>query len=172
MALPLAFTLTDFHARMATAATWLLLIAGVVSTWLTAVALSHISLRTLKSCAAHVGRARVVASALVGACAAIAGMVTAQKVEGDWFNARRQAFATADAARWEQSLRAIQSNWFCTRSRCLVPICVDLIVRYGPIVGKEGSGSALDAANLPPELNEPFLKVYGRSMTQVCTGRE
>lgn len=158
--------------RLAGLAAGLLLVVSVLSPWLTAFALGHVTFRTLQACTGYIGKARAIAWCIVGIVFVAGTMGLAQKVDADWRAPRTQSFQTADLTRWEKSLEVIKTNWFCGRRRCLMPICGQLFARFGWGAGEDGFapiiGFGVDAPKAPPEFDVPFTKVYGRPIRQVC----
>jgi hypothetical protein len=170
--LPLARAHPSIHMQFIALVLGMMLVASVLSPWLTAAALGHVTWRTWKSHASHLGKARTIAWVALGACLIVAAMVTAQRVHANWLAPRLQAFDTDDMARWEQSLRDIRTNWFCGRRRCLMPVCNKLTSRFGRGAGETGFapilGFGVEAPRVPANLAGPFNEVYGRPVTQVC----
>jgi hypothetical protein len=151
----------------------LVLIAIVLSPWATALVSGKVAASTLRFCAARSGKALTTTWAIVGVGLTIIAMSWAEKADADWLAPRLKTFETDDTARWEQSLKEIQANWLCGHRRCLMPICYKLMDRLGRTSGESGPfaspfGFAIEAPNAPSHLAEPFIKVYGYPVRQVC----
>jgi len=150
-----------------------LLAAIALSPWLTSFALAKTALDTWRTSAARLHKATAITCLLAGVAIAALTMGLANKADADWLRPRLQPFQTDDVDRWERSLQDIRANWFCGHRRCLMPICMTLMQRFGKTTGRPGPfavpfGFAFEAPNVPAHLAEPFSKVYGYPVQQVC----
>jgi len=148
-------------------------IAIALSPWATAWALAKVSLSAMRSCAVSASAPVRWSGAAAGACLAIAAMVLVARLDAGWLAARKQAFESDDALKWEHSLRDIKANPLCGHRRCLMPVCNQLTRRFGVGTGECGPfacpfGFGLDAPDVPSDLDRPFKNVYGYSVKQVC----
>jgi hypothetical protein len=148
-------------------------IAIALSPWVTAWALGKVALSALRSSPAGASRPLILAGAAVGVCLAIAAMVLVAKADAGWLAARKQAFEADDVLKWEQSLRDIKANPFCGHRRCLMPVCNQLMKRFGLTTGECGRfacpfGFGLNAPGVPSDLDKAFQGVYGYSVKQIC----
>jgi hypothetical protein len=150
--------------------TWLLV---GITPWLTSIALGGLAIRCWRESRAHFGPMLSGACVIAGVALTAGSMVLAIRADASWLAPRLEAFDGDDVDAWEKALADIRAHPLCGHRRCLMPVCIKLMMRFGKTTGELGPfaspfGLAWDAPDVPSHLATPFEKVYGYPLRQVC----